>query len=82
LFERLRGYPELLRRRFGKQIGAGESVLKRFPGSLRNLIARMLLKNEKFCRTVVVENWFLRMKDAPLSSYFPAVAHSPDKVAV
>ncbi len=63
---RLREYPELLRRRFGKQGGAAEAIAKRLPRPVRNLLARMLLRNESFCRSVVVEKWFLRMNDAPL----------------
>jgi geranylgeranyl reductase family protein len=80
--ERLSHYPALLRQRFGKQSGAGESLAKRLPTGFRNAIARMLLKNEKFCRSVVVENWFLRMNDAPLSSYSPAIPRASDRVAV
>ena len=63
---RLAQYPALLQERFG-ETSRGERIAKRLPRSARNLLARMLLSNAHFCRSMVVENWFLRMNDPPLS---------------
>jgi menaquinone-9 beta-reductase len=65
---RLQIYPRLLEDRFGKQTGAAESVAKHLPRSLRNLAARMLLRNKGFCRATVVEKWFLRLHDPALDT--------------
>jgi menaquinone-9 beta-reductase len=62
----LADYPMLLQERFGRSIGAAESLGKHLPRSLRNLAGRMLLRNKHFCRSTVVENWFLRMHDGVL----------------
>ena len=59
-------YPELLGKRFGGNSRA-ERLAKRLPRPVRNLAARILLRNPHFCRNMVVENWFLRMKDPPLA---------------
>lgn len=80
--ERLGAYPELLRQRFGNQEGTAQAIAKHLPRPLRNLLGRMLLRNENFCRSVVVENWFLRMKDAPLPNRFPTRAHASARLAV
>jgi menaquinone-9 beta-reductase len=72
----LRDYPALLQQRLGKEGSVMDSLAKHVPKPLRNLLGRMLLKNEQFCRKVVVENWFLRMHDAPLSSHFSAAEAS------
>lgn len=69
---RLAQYPALLGQRFGGN-GKAERLAKRLPRVARNLAARILLRNAHFCRTTVVENWFLRMKDPPL-----AVSTVPD----
>jgi menaquinone-9 beta-reductase len=63
---RLEDYPVLLQRRFGGNIGAAEGLGKRVPRFVRNLAGRMLLRNKRFCRSTVVENWFLRMHDGVL----------------
>lgn len=78
----LRDYPALLQQRLGKRGGAVEFIAKYVPKSFRNLLGRMLLKNEQFCRKVVVENWFLRMHDAPLSTCSPALEHASARDAV
>jgi len=65
-------FPALLGQRFGGNGGA-ERLAKRLPRVARNLIARILLRNAHFCRTMVVENWFLRMNDPPL-----AISSVPD----
>jgi menaquinone-9 beta-reductase len=59
-------YPEWLGQRF-RGNGGAERLAKRLPRVARNLAARILLRNARFCRTMVVENWFLRMKDPPLA---------------
>jgi menaquinone-9 beta-reductase len=78
----LRDYPGLLRQRFGQHEGAVEAVAKRLPKPLRNLLARMLLRNERFCRSVVVEKWFLRMNDAPLPNASALRHHTSTRLAV
>jgi hypothetical protein len=62
---RLSAYSDLLRQRFGTT-SPPERMASYLPRGLRNLLARTLLKSERFCRTMVVENWFLRMNDGPL----------------
>ncbi len=79
---RLRDYPDLLRRRFGQHEGAVEAVAKRLPKPLRNVLARMLLRNERFCRSVVVENWFLRMSDVSLPNASARRRHTSARLAV
>lgn len=59
-------YPAWLQQRFGVSSKA-ERAAKRLPRALRNLAGRILLRNARFCRTMVVENWFLRMNDPPLA---------------
>lgn len=78
----LRGYSALLRERFGRQAGAAEMTAKFLPRGLRNWIARALLKNEQFCRRVVVENWFLRVNDRPLRARPEARSDTSAQVAV
>jgi flavin-dependent dehydrogenase len=73
---RIGGYPALLQQRFGMG-NAAERFAKRLPHAARNLAARMLLRSARFCRTVVVENWFLRMNDPPLAA---ASVHSSEPV--
>ena len=75
--ERLRDYPALLRQRLREQGGVMEFMAKHVPRPLRNLLARRLLQSQQFCRKVVVENWFLRMKDKPL----PCPASALDAVS-
>jgi len=67
--ERLAQYPALLQQRFGDSSRA-ERAAKRLPRGVRNFVARLLLRNGHFCRTMVVENWFLRMNDPPLVAPF------------
>jgi geranylgeranyl reductase family protein len=62
---RLSAYSDLLRQRFGTA-SPPERMANYLPRGLRNFLARTLLKSERFCRTMVVENWFLRMNDGPL----------------
>jgi flavin-dependent dehydrogenase len=71
---RLAHYPALLRQRFGGD-GRAERLAKRLPRVVRSLAGRILLRNAHFCRTMVVENWFLRMNDPPL--VVPSV-HRPE----
>lgn len=80
--EQLRDYPELLQKRLRKERGAVDFIAKHVPHSLRNALARMLLRNENFCRKVVVENWFLRMSDPPLSTDAAAIGRASTRVAV
>jgi len=79
---RLRKYSTLLHQRFGRQAGAAEITAKYLPRGLRNWVGRALLKNEQFCRRVVVENWFLRMNDPPLPARSAAQSDTPAQVAV
>jgi len=80
--QRLRQYSTLLQERFGRQAGAAEITAKYLPRGLRNCIARALLKNEQFCRLVVVENWFLRVNDPPLPTRSAAESETPAQAAV
>jgi geranylgeranyl reductase family protein len=77
---RLAQYTALLQQRFGDTSRA-ERAAKRLPRAFRNLAARILLRNARFCRTMVVENWFLRMNDPPLAP--PSVQEpEPARLAV
>jgi flavin-dependent dehydrogenase len=77
---RLAPYPVWLQQRFGSD-GSAERLAKRIPRTVRNLAARMLLRNARFCRTVVVENWFLRMNDPPVATPAPH-SSEPARLAV
>jgi len=78
---RLAEYPRLLQKRFGRTSGA-EKAGNIVPAVLRNFAARILLRNERFCRTMVVENWFLRMNDPSLPDAFPVLEAHLSRVAV
>ncbi|MDT8070325.1 MAG: NAD(P)/FAD-dependent oxidoreductase [Terriglobia bacterium] len=58
-------YAVMLRERFASGGGGVERWAKRVPPVLRNLVGRQLLKTNGFGR-VVVQDWFLHMRDAPL----------------
>jgi flavin-dependent dehydrogenase len=57
--ERLAPYAALLERRFSNGHGSGTTVASRLPRSLRNSLARLLLRQKWFCRRIVVDTWFL-----------------------
>ncbi|MGE5322103.1 MAG: NAD(P)/FAD-dependent oxidoreductase [Actinomycetota bacterium] len=79
---RLAQYPVLLQQRFGRGSTSAEKIGRRIPHFLRNLAARMLLRNEWFCRHMVVENWFLRMNDPPLPHLLPVQTPQLSRVAI
>ena len=79
---RLARYPELLQQRFGTGNGFAEKIGRSVPHGLRNLAARILLNNEWFCRSLVVENWFLRMNDPSLPDFLPVLNPQLSRVAV
>lgn len=79
---RLAQYPLLLRQRFGATSTFAEKIGKSIPHALRNLAARILLRSEWFCRSMVVENWFLRMNDPALPDFLPALNPQLSRVAV
>ncbi len=58
-------YACMLHDRFDRGGGRVEQLAQRIPASLRNFVGRQLLKTETFCR-IVVQDWFLHAKDAPL----------------
>jgi flavin-dependent dehydrogenase len=66
--ERLSPYSKLLNDRFGGKMSAVESLGKHVPRWLRNLAGRILLRNQQFCRSTVVERWFLRVDDKVLQT--------------
>lgn len=65
---RLHPYTSRLQQRLSKRAGVAESLAKYAPRALRNFAGRMLLRNEHFCRSTVVEQWFLRMNDGSLQT--------------
>lgn len=77
----LSAYSDLLRQRFGAT-SPPERMASYLPRGLRNLLARTLLKSERFCRTMVVENWFLRMNDGPLPRLTSVAGEQSFPVAV
>jgi menaquinone-9 beta-reductase len=52
-------YPELVRKKIGRSLGLPAALAASLPFSLRNKVASYLLKQQWFCRRVVVQNWFL-----------------------
>jgi flavin-dependent dehydrogenase len=78
---RLSQYSELLIQRFGIN-NSTERLAKRLPRGLRNLLGRTLLKSERFCRSMVVENWFLRMNDGSLPTFASFSEDQPASMAV
>src|SRR5512146_3236497 len=58
-------YAVILQERFASGGGTMERWAQRVPPGLRNFVGRQLLKTKIFGR-VVVEDWFLHMKDPPL----------------
>ena len=79
---RLAQYPLLLQQRFGANNSFAEKIGKNIPHSLRNLAARFMLRSEWFCRSMVVENWFLRINDPALPDFLPALKPQLSRVAV
>lgn len=79
---RLAQYPVLLQQRFGAGSGSTEKIAKWIPDVLRNLAARVLLRNDWFCRRMVVENWFLRMNDPSLPDFLPALKPQLSRLAI
>ena len=78
---KLSQYSELLKERFGRGSFV-ERVAKHIPPALRGLLGRTLLRSNSFCRKMVVENWFLRMKDVPLPCAFVAAEDEPVRLAI
>lgn len=66
--EHLAPYASLLARRFSNGHGSGTTLASRLPRGLRNAMARMLLRQKWFCRSVVVDKWFLHANDAALKA--------------
>lgn len=65
--ERLQVYSELLEQRFAAGRKIMQSLAMHIPVPARNALGRMLLKSRRFCRSVVVEDWFLHIHDTPLA---------------
>jgi menaquinone-9 beta-reductase len=61
---RLRPYAVMLTERFNHKPNHAQAFASHLPPRLRNGLARLLLRTEWFCRTVVLENWFLHMNQA------------------
>lgn len=57
--ENLKPYEVRLAARFSRKVSALESLARRLPLSLRNFAAHQMLKRESFCRSMVVDQWFL-----------------------
>jgi flavin-dependent dehydrogenase len=66
--ERLRPYAAMLAERFNHKPNHAQAFASHLPARLRNGLARLLLRTEWFCRTVVLENWFLHMNQAGAAS--------------
>jgi len=64
--DRLGAYPGLLASRLNHGPSFAETVAKHFPAGLRNGLARLLLRTEWFCRSVVLEKWFLHRENQHL----------------
>jgi hypothetical protein len=58
--EKLAAYSDLLQKQFGNGRGASEVAASYLPHKFKNSLARFLLRQEWFCRHVVVQSWFLR----------------------
>jgi geranylgeranyl reductase family protein len=59
---RLGRYPDLLAERFSSQSYV-EAIAGWLPARLRNSLGRLLFKTEWFCRSMVLESWFLHTHD-------------------
>ena len=79
---RLAQYPLLLQQRFGANKHLAEKIGKSIPPAMRNLSAQILLRSAWFCRSMVVENWFLRRNDTALPDFLPALKPQLSRVAV
>lgn len=71
--ERLESYRSLLRARFNRRRDLAERTCQYLPRSLRNFVARILLRRSGFCE-VVVRQWFLRENVLPLKFVAPSPA--------
>jgi flavin-dependent dehydrogenase len=78
---RLSHYSERLRERFATNSSI-ERVAKHVSPALRSLLGRALLRSNSFCRHMVVENWFLRLKDVPLLGPLVAAEEAPVRLAI
>lgn len=58
--EKLAAYSDLLQKQFGNGAGVASAAASWVPRALRSTLARFLLRQEWFCRRVVVQSWFLR----------------------
>ncbi|HXZ81950.1 MAG TPA: NAD(P)/FAD-dependent oxidoreductase [Terriglobales bacterium] len=65
--ERLQPYIEHLQHRFHNGSGKWEALGRHVPRAVRDACARLLLRNRRFCRDVIVESWFLHRGDQALS---------------
>lgn len=52
-------YSDLVKTKIGRGLGLPAALSASLPASLRNKVASYFLKQQWFCRQVVVENWFL-----------------------
>jgi flavin-dependent dehydrogenase len=64
--ERLQPYAAALAVRFAEGGGTMEALARKLPASVRAALGRRLMRSPKFCREVVVRQWFLHDSDAPL----------------
>jgi menaquinone-9 beta-reductase len=58
--QNLAEYPELVKKKIGRSLGLPAALSASLPFPLRNQVATYLLKQQWFCRQVVVQDWFLR----------------------
>ena len=64
---KLRPYVAALAKRLAHRSGTLEALARHMPAGLRAAVARRMLRSPKFCREVVVRQWFLHADDAPLA---------------
>jgi menaquinone-9 beta-reductase len=70
--DRLDLYSELLLARFGNGRGHLAPLADYLPRKLRDGLGRLLMRNQSFCRRVILQDWFLNMQGQPLAWQAPA----------
>ncbi|HEX8811031.1 MAG TPA: hypothetical protein VF742_03475, partial [Terracidiphilus sp.] len=64
---RLEPFRDLVNARLRQQQNGFESLAQFIPRSVREICSRLLLRNRSFCRNIVLDRWFLRLAERPLS---------------
>ena len=72
---RLEPYRSLLDTRLGRKRSGLESLARLIPQSVREICGRTLLRNRSFCRNIVMDRWFLRVNEKPLTFPSNSSAH-------